>query len=147
MVRDAAAAPGIFSTGTLMAHPAAAMAARSRGAAGGPALLASEGAAHWRRNLLLTRVFGNLAVTAVLELDVPAAEAIGIVPHFASFLLFRGGVHFFLPPARIIQSPPAPPASAPAAAASPQSLGGSPRISSGSRPRRAARRAPHRPSE
>ena len=97
MVRDAAAAPGIFlHCDSLGALPAAAMAARSSGAAGGPALLAADGAACWRRDVLLARVFGHLAVAAVLELDVPAAEALGILPHFATLLLFRGGVHVFL---------------------------------------------------
>ena len=78
------------------------MAARSSGAAGGPALLAADGAACWRRDVLLARVFGHLAVAAVLELDVPAAEALGILPHFATLLLFRGGVHVFLAPAQVV---------------------------------------------
>ena len=112
MVRDAAAAPGIFLHGDLGASCAAALAVRSSGAARGPVLSAADRAACWRRDVLLSGIFGHHAVAAALDLDVPAAEALGLLPHFATLLLFRSGVHFFLPPARAFQPPPAPPACA-----------------------------------
>ena len=93
MVRDAAVAPGVFLHCDLGAFHATAMATRLSGAARGPDLPAADRAARWRRDVVLSRIFGNLAVAAVLELDVPAAEALGILPHFASLLLFRGGIH------------------------------------------------------
>ena len=111
MVRDAAAAPCIFSTVIWGASCAAALAARSSGAARGPALSAADRAACWRRDVLLSGIFGHHAVAAALDLDVPAAEALGPLPHFATLLLFRSGVHFFLAPARRLSPSPVAPAS------------------------------------
>ena len=93
MVRDAAVAPGVFLHGDLGASCAAALAVRSSGAARGPVLSAADRAACWRRDVLLSGIFGHHAVAAVLDLDVPAAEALGLLPHFATLLLFRSGVH------------------------------------------------------
>ena len=111
MVRDAAVAPGVFLHGDLGASCVAALAVRSSGAARGPVLSAADRAACWRRDVLLSGIFGHHAVAAVLDLVVPAAEALGLLPHFATLLLFRSGVHFFLAPARRLSPSPVAPAS------------------------------------
>ena len=68
MARDAAVAPGVFLHGDLGASCAAALAVRSSGAARGPGLSAADRAACWRRDVLLSGIFGHNAVAAVLDL-------------------------------------------------------------------------------
>ena len=59
MVLDAAVAPGVFLHGDLGASCAAALAVRSSGAARGPVLSAADRAACWRRDVLLSGIFGH----------------------------------------------------------------------------------------